>query len=248
MMTVRVHLQQHNYADSPSTQQEVITVAQMPIIDLSSGTPQTTGSIDWSKPDELPPGTYRCERGWNDTSGAEWGCTERATTDVADEHLCTAHALIETLAQIREAMRAESRALDAQGEELGKYLGNIDQELGTVSDALWDINYTLMPMYRKIWMRVRGWYWERAHRRMWRRNHQSKAEFEQEEITRNAVRAWLKYPTPSNAEQAAQRLAMYADAGAAQAFIDSRDNYRETYEMDDAQAFIEGHDVPGMRQ
>lgn len=34
------------------------------------------------------PGTYRCDQGWNDTSGKSWGCVNPAAgdSDQCDEH------------------------------------------------------------------------------------------------------------------------------------------------------------------
>lgn len=36
-------------------------------------------------------------------------------------------------------------------------LDEIAAGVNELADALWDINYTLMPTYRKLWYRIRGW-------------------------------------------------------------------------------------------
>jgi orotate phosphoribosyltransferase len=48
---------------------------------------RTTRGQGWN----WEPGAYRCDRGWNDDSGASYGCREPGVRDVNNEWLCGAH-------------------------------------------------------------------------------------------------------------------------------------------------------------
>ena len=197
-------------------------MGQMPIIDLS-----TRRGIDWTEPQS--PGTYRCVEGW-DSDGFQYGCLLRATTETDDGDLrCTEHAHLYELRKLREATERETEAANASFEDVNDYLE-------TVGQALWDINYTLMPMYRKIYYRVRGWFYTLRDKRR-SRNHPYQSEEDKVafEEARHAVQMWLKYPTPSNADRAAIALVP----------VETRSFDPNAAEMDDKQAYIEGHDMFG---
>lgn len=46
------------------------------------------------------PGTYRCDEGWNDTSGASWGCRATGAYDVDGRWLCWYHSLLASAAKV----------------------------------------------------------------------------------------------------------------------------------------------------
>lgn len=135
---------------------------RMGIVDLSSHE-----GIDWSK--TQPSGTYRCDRGW-EAGGYQFGCLERATTDVQSEdidsgtvyteHLCTDHALIQSLTGIQNALQHGNESTCRVADDLA-------EQVSTVTEALWDIHYTLMPLHRRIWRRARIWMHNRKQCRPW---------------------------------------------------------------------------------
>jgi hypothetical protein len=188
-------------------------MAEMPIVDLSQPsfptdemmpTRRADGHIDWNEPQ--PHGTYRCDQGW-EAGGYQYGCMERGTTDIDGNFLCTDHALIHELAEIRAALQTTAVVDDDLPEiELMRQSVEATEEIVT---ALWDINYTLMSLRRRTWHWLRGWWQERS-RASKRARLLPWAEYEREEHARNAVRNWLKNPTPAGAELATQRLSDYA--------------------------------------
>jgi hypothetical protein len=118
------------------------------------------GQIDWSRPQ--PEGTYRCSDGWSDTSGAEYGCMDRATTTCSDRELrCTQHAMIHALGDIRGALAAETEHANVQAEDSAELMRELVHGTEDIANALWEINYSHMSLRRKLWYRLRGWMYER---------------------------------------------------------------------------------------
>lgn len=70
------------------------TFRPIPRVDLE-GTPAMTTT---TAPESVTygwnyrPDTYRCERGWNDTLGASYGCRDAGVDEVGGEWLCEYHA------------------------------------------------------------------------------------------------------------------------------------------------------------
>lgn len=117
-------------------------MGEMPIMDSSNG-----GKIDWSKPQ--PVGVYRCQEGWSDTSGADWGCGERGITEGADGNLrCMDHALICELAGIREAL-VEGHEIASNS--MADALGSLDASLESIADSLSWIKLRSVPRWRRLW-------------------------------------------------------------------------------------------------
>lgn len=113
-------------------------------------------SIDWSQPQ--PDGVYRCQEGWSDTGGAEYGCAERGMTECSDGNLrCTDHALIFELAGIRQVMATGIEHAVGQADFTDHYRTELLDSIKEVSTALWEINYSHMSLHRRIWYRCRGW-------------------------------------------------------------------------------------------
>lgn len=51
-------------------------------------------------------------------------------------------------------------AVEDVRDELATHSDKLDEiaaGVNELADALWDINYTLMPAHRKLWYRIRGW-------------------------------------------------------------------------------------------
>jgi hypothetical protein len=165
------------------------------------------GQIDWSQPQ--PDGTYRCTDGW-ESGGAEFGCMERSTTTCSDNELrCTQHALIDVLGEIRTALVGETERADDRANDTDHYQTELLNTMESISAALWEINYRLMPLRLKLWYPLRCWIQERG-RAYKRTQAMPRAEYEREEYARNAVRNWLKNPTPDGAHAAANHLAAVA--------------------------------------
>jgi hypothetical protein len=132
---------------------------QMPIIDLSDS-PVTMGQIDWNQPQ--PDGTYRCVEGW-EAGSYQFGCLKRATTETDDRNLrCTEHALLYELRVLRYATQDRTAAAT---EAATDQTAQIDSRLSDITVILEDMNYTLMPLYRKLWYRVLGWRQQRKQAR-----------------------------------------------------------------------------------
>jgi hypothetical protein len=109
--------------------------------DLSMTTP-----IDWSQPQ--PEGTYRCERGW-ESGGYQWGCLERATTTAEDDRLlCTEHALIDELQNIRQALNDEGDRVERQSDD-GQAI------MQDIADALMVLSWRARPWWARVWFLAR---------------------------------------------------------------------------------------------
>jgi hypothetical protein len=121
------------------------------------------GQINWSQPQ--PDGTYRCEEGWNDTSGTEFGCMKRADTTCSNGELrCTQHALIFEITGIREAMVAMQEKYATAADDTDHFQAELLDSLKDISAALWDTNYTHMSLTRRAWYRARGMWSRRIQR------------------------------------------------------------------------------------
>jgi hypothetical protein len=117
-------------------------------------------SIDWSQPQ--PAGVYRCQEGWSDTSGTEYGCNKRGITECSDGNLrCTDHALIFELIGIRQVMSLKTDHDIEQTFETHHRMECLVDAVEEVSTALWEINYSHMSLSRKVWYWFRGWMRER---------------------------------------------------------------------------------------
>jgi hypothetical protein len=115
--------------------------------------------IDWSE--SQPAGVYRCQEGWSDTGGAEYGCNERGLVECSDDNLrCTDHALIFELAGIRQVINLKTDHAIEHAAESTEQMERLIAELNEVNTALWDINYTHMSLSRKVWYPIRRWLYE----------------------------------------------------------------------------------------
>jgi hypothetical protein len=246
-------------------------MAQFGIADLSDNQPQIGVSregIDWSK--SQPFGTWRCDRGY-ETEGYQCLCLERATTTVhsedtvtgrmREENLCTDHALIHQLHAIESAITEQvddarvdiASTLERQTEASNNNTDRLMTTLDELTDNVWAVNETLQtmawycqPLWRRMWLTaVRGVRWVRDWLH-YRRRYQwmSLEEIQREADAQAAVRAWLKRSTPNNAYRVTRALEYYAQqADAELADGMTVGDWADVFDpMDDAQAYIEGHD------
>lgn len=221
-------------------------MVQFPIIDLSDNSPPE-GVTDWNNP---PPGVFRCSRGWSDTSGLEHGCMRRAV-NYGPEDLCDTHQLIEHLAGIDSALQRMHKLAEETGHKEDDatdrhfdVLADLDTTLTDINSNLSCIAHYMQPFWRRCWSTLMSW----RERLAWRRPrtplyYQSVEDRNNYQAAMAAVQLWLRYPTPSNAAEAAevlQRVGSSTPVGVAD-LIDTGD---ESCQCGDcrAQADIEGSD------
>lgn len=86
-----------------------------------------TGDIDWTQ--EQPAGVERCEFGYT-VSGASHGCQARITTRLDNGQFCDAHALIDSLLEIK-------MALQDVGKDIEKFSDNLVQYVDDAPEPWW---------------------------------------------------------------------------------------------------------------